>query len=88
MTDSRPSPPRRLALPLGIVFALAVILSAYYLIHKPIQGEQAVGLFSTLANVAVVGAFTLLGGGVGRRLLRSWLITSPGERITLQLALG
>jgi len=88
MTDSRPSPPRRLALPLGIVFALAVILSAYYLIHKPVQGEQAVGVFSTLANVAVVGAFILLGGGVGRRLLRSWLITSPGERITLQLALG
>jgi len=73
---------------LGVVFALAVILSAYYLIHKPVQGEQAVGVFSTLANVAVVGAFTLLGGGVGRRLLRSWLITSPGERITLQLALG
>ncbi|MBF8282839.1 MAG: PMT 2 protein [Anaerolineales bacterium] len=89
MSDLRPSPPRRrLAFPLGIVFALAVILSAYYLIHKPVQGEQAVGLFSTLADVAVVGAFTLLGGGVGRRILRTWLIASPGERITLQLALG
>ncbi len=89
MTDSRPSPPRRRrALPLAIVFALVVILGAYYLIHKPVQGDQAVGLFSTLANVAVVGAFTLLGGGVGRRFLRNWLIASPGERTTLQLTLG
>lgn len=88
MTDPRPSPPRRLALPLGLVFALAVILGAYYFVHKPIQREQAVALFSALADVAVVALLTLLGGGVGRRFLRRWLIASPGERVAVQLALG
>jgi 4-amino-4-deoxy-L-arabinose transferase-like glycosyltransferase len=89
MTNPRPSPPGRgLAFSLGIVFALAVILSAYYLVHKPVRPAQALVLLSTLADASVAILLTLIGGGAGRRILRDWTHTSVGERLTLQLALG
>lgn len=86
MTDS-PSG-RRLTLSFGLVLALVIILGVYYWVHKPIQPVQAAVLASTLADAAVAGLLTLLGGALGRRLLHDGPITSPGERITLQLALG
>jgi 4-amino-4-deoxy-L-arabinose transferase-like glycosyltransferase len=79
---------RRLAVSFGLVLALTIILGAYYWVHKPIQPAQAAVLASALADAAVAGLLSLLGGALGRRILRDWPIVSPGERVALQAALG
>jgi hypothetical protein len=72
----------------GAVLALLATLSAYYWVHKPVTPAQAVAVAGGWADLGTALLLTLLGGGLGRRLLRGWLAPSPGERITLQAALG
>ena len=59
--------PARLAL--SLVLAIAVILGAYYLTHKPITPLQVVALGGVGADAGVALLLTILGGAVGRRVL-------------------
>jgi len=78
----------RFGIALLLVVVLAASLGGYYLVHKPVTPAQTAALASTLANAGVVLLLTLLGGGLGGRLLRGWLLTSAGERVALHSALG
>jgi len=73
---------------LGLVAALAGILIGYYYVHKPATPAQALALASALADLAVAGLLGLIGGGLGRRLVRAQEIASPGERVVVHAVLG
>ena len=69
---------RRAWLALGLVATIAVVLSLYYLVHKPVTPVQALAFAQTLANLAVALIVVLIGGGLGRWLLRLWLGEKTG----------
>ncbi len=79
---------RRVWISLGLVAALMLSLGVYYWVHKPVTPAQAPALAAVLADGGVAALLTLLGGGLGRRLIRGWTITSPGERIAVHAVLG
>jgi hypothetical protein len=86
---------RRTGLALGLVVGLAATLVIYYWVHKPITPVAALAVGGTLATLVVVAVLVLLGGGIGRRVLRLWLgsqdivwFLSPGARATLEATLG
>lgn len=80
-------------LSLGLIVMLTIILSAYYWVHKPVTPAMAAALASTSANLGVAVWLTLIGGGVGRRMLGGGgeHVGSPlrvGEWVVVQVALG
>jgi len=84
---------RRLWFAFSFVIALAAILSAYYWVHKHITPAQAAALAAPLADAAIAGLLTLVGGGIGHRLLSRWKedeapALTIGEQVMLQAALG
>jgi hypothetical protein len=85
---------RRLWFAFSFIVALTAILSAYYWVHKPVTPEQAAALASPLADIAVAALLSLIGGGIGRHVLRRWrrdeaaFDLNLGEQVTLQAALG
>jgi hypothetical protein len=58
-----------LGLGFSLVLGLIAVLGFYYVIHKPITTALAAALASTGANLGVAVWLTLIGGGVGRRML-------------------
>jgi len=85
---------RRVWFAFSFLILLTAILSAYYWVHKPVTPAQAAALASPLADAAVAGLLTLVGGGLGRRLLGRWkrdesaLYLNLGEQVMVQVALG
>jgi hypothetical protein len=80
----------------GVVLGLAALLAAYYYVHKPIYPAQALALAAVLADAGAAGLVTLVGGAVGRRLLRRYFTSVPsaeaggrlGQRVVVEVALG
>ncbi len=79
---------RRVWIALIFVMALTGVLIGYYYVHKPITPAQAAALAARLLDAGAAFLFTLVGGGLGRRLTRSELLATPGERLAVQAALG
>lgn len=83
MNESRPRP---LAAILALVW-LVVVVSAYYVTHKPFSLEIASGLGIALARVAVALGWVSAGGAVGSALLPEWELGRL-ERMALRAAAG
>ena len=49
---------------------VTLVLGLYYWVHKPVTPPLAGALGGALLDGAVAGAFVLVGGGVGRGILR------------------
>lgn len=85
--------PGGLALSLGVVLLTGATLALYYVVHKPVTPAQAAAVAQSVANLVVAALLVLLGGGLGRRLLRLWLgaeqmTQAADDRVVLEVALG
>ncbi len=63
---------RRLAillLGLAAIGWLAAVFAAYYVLHKPFGGREALGIATAALDVILAGAILTAAGGLGRRLV-------------------
>ena len=69
---------------------VTLVLGLYYWVHKPVTPPLAGALGGALLDGAVAGAFVLVGGGVGRGILRrcDLLWGSAPEQIAVAGAVG
>jgi hypothetical protein len=70
-----------------ILLWVFMVITGYYLIHKPILREEALAVSRSLGNLVVGLAIVGLAGGIGRHFLNVQSL-NPLERFSIQAAVG
>ncbi len=72
----------------AVILWLALIVTAYYVVHKPFGPSNASALLTTAIDLASAGAIALLATALGRRVLGSTEFPSQLERLIFSAGLG
>lgn len=67
---------------------LLIVVAPYYLLHRPFDAANVLGVASTLGDIAVVFLLLTLAAALGRRVLRAFSFETPLEALTIQIGVG
>jgi hypothetical protein len=73
---------------IGLILWIVIIVSAYYVVHKPGPLDKWTRFFSTMFDAVLALTFVILAGGIGRRILGHREIIGPLERVAVNTSLG
>ena len=71
-----------------LIFWVAGVIAAYFVVHKPWSGEAPVLLARSVLGLVLALALALLAAGLGRVILADRIERDPLERLALSTAIG
>ena len=79
---------RHLGAGIAVILWTVIVVSAYYIVHRPWPPEQSPSLLLAIFDVLIAVLLTSLAGGVGQRIVGRVKLGAPLEQVALQLGMG
>lgn len=73
---------------IGLILWIVIIISAYYVVHKPEPLDEWNRFFSAVFDAILAITVVILAGGIGRRIFGHREIIGPLERVAVNTSLG